>query len=182
MIRQSTLKCRRLQIVTTNITLTLEDKHIILDGLRLSDQHMNSAHKLIKQQFPSLNGLTLSLLQDEMKGPTCNAIQILHVMTNHWILTDTNKSGKMVLVYDSVYSSLDKSTARLIQKIFCCSPVNIIVESSMRATTVVCMLYATAYAFRQDLTKVTFHQPSMRKHLVSCYMNKKMQPFPSNKI
>ena len=90
-----------------DITLTLEDKHIILDGLRLSYQHMNSVHKLIKQQFPSLNGLRLSLLQDEMKGPICNVIQILHFMTNHWILTDTYKSGKMVLVYDSVYSSLD---------------------------------------------------------------------------
>ena len=72
-----------------DITLPLRDKQIILDGLRLSDQHINSAHRLLKLQFPSLNGLRLSLLQDEMKGPTCNAIQILHVMTNHWILTAT---------------------------------------------------------------------------------------------
>ena len=86
-----------------DITLTLEDKHVILHGLRLSDQHINSVHRLLKQQFPSLNGLRLSLLQDEMKGPTCNATQILHIMTNHWILTATYKSGKVVHVYDSVY-------------------------------------------------------------------------------
>ena len=61
-----------------DITLTLEDKHIILDGLRLSDERINSVHRLLKQQFPSLNGLRLSLLQDEMKGPTCYAFQVLH--------------------------------------------------------------------------------------------------------
>ena len=97
-----------------DITLTLKDKHIILDGLRLSKQHINSVYRLLKQQFPSLNGLTLSLLQDEMKGPTCNAIQILHVMTNHWILTATYKSGRVVHVYDS---SLDQSTAKSIQNV-----------------------------------------------------------------
>ena len=153
-----------------DITLTLEDKHIILDGLRLSDQHINSVHRLLKQQFPTLNGLRLSLLQ----GPTCNAIQILHVMTNHWIITATHKSGKVVHVYDSVYSLLDQSSAKSIQRIFRCSPCNIKVESVQK--------YATAVAFGQDPTKVTFHQPSMRKHLVSCYMNKKMQPFPPSKI
>ena len=50
----------------------------------------------------------------------------------NWILTDTYKSGKMVLVYDSVYSSLDQSTARLIQKIFCCTPINIKVEPTQQ--------------------------------------------------
>ena len=43
-----------------DITLTLEDKHIVLDGLRLKDQHINSVHRLLKQQFPSINGLRLS--------------------------------------------------------------------------------------------------------------------------
>ena len=85
-----------------------------------------------------------------------------------------HKSGKVVHVYDSVYSLLDQSSAKSIQRIFRCSPCNIKVESVQK--------YATAVAFGQDPTKVTFHQPSMRKHLVSCYMNKKMQPFPSSKI
>ena len=64
-----------------DIVLTLEDKHIVIDGLRLKDQHINSVYRLLRQQFPSINGLRLSLLQDEMKGSTCNALQILHVMT-----------------------------------------------------------------------------------------------------
>ena len=169
-----------------DITLTLEDKHIVLDGHRLKDQHINSVHRLLKQQFPSLNGLRLSLLQDEMKGPTCNAIQILHVMTNHWILTATYKSSKMVHVYDSVYSSLDQSTAKSIQRIFHCNPCHIRVESVQKQygsndCGMYAIAYATAIAFGQDPTKLRFHQPSMRKHLVSCYMNKKMQPFPSSK-
>ena len=75
------LKQNNVWVKIQDITLTLEDKHIILDGLRLKDQHINSVHRLLKLQFPSLNGLRLSLLQDEMKGPTRNALQILHVMS-----------------------------------------------------------------------------------------------------
>ena len=76
--------CKEVWIKTQDIILTLEDKHIVIDGLRLKDQHVNSVHRLLRQQFPSINELRLSLLQDETKGSTSNALQILHVMTNHW--------------------------------------------------------------------------------------------------
>ena len=79
-------KSNNIWVKIQDISLALEEKHIILDRLRLKDQHINSVHRLLKQQFSSLNGLRLSLLQDEMKGPTCSALQILHVMNNHWIL------------------------------------------------------------------------------------------------
>ena len=89
----------------------------------------------------------------------------------------------MVHVYDSVYSSLDQSAAISIQRIFRCSPSHIKVDSVQKQRGsndcgVYAIAYATAVAFGQDLTEVTFHQPSMRKHLVSCYMNKNMQTFP----
>ena len=105
-------------------------------------------------------------------------------MTNHWVLTATYKSSKVVHVYDSVYSSLDQSSAKLIQRIFHCSSCNIRIECVQKQCGsndcgVYAIAYATAVAFGQDPTKVTFHQLSMRKHLVSCNMDKKMQPFPS---
>ena len=85
-----------------------------------------------------------------------------NVMTKHWILAATYKSSKVVHVCDSVYSSLDQSTAKSIQRIFRCSLCHIKIEPVQKQCGsddcgVYAIAYATAAAFGQDPTKVTFN-------------------------
>ena len=48
-----------------DISLTIGDKRIIEEGRMLNDKHINLAQRMIKQKFPSINGLHLTLLQDK---------------------------------------------------------------------------------------------------------------------
>jgi len=86
--------------------LTCSDKKIISSGDKLTDKHINLAQRILKGKFLNINGLRLTLLQDEPhKEPTCNAIQIFHIGGDHWICaTSIGAPGKKVLVYDSGYT------------------------------------------------------------------------------
>ena len=47
-----------------DISLKTSNKAIIEQGLELTDLHVNIAQKLIQAQYPKMNGLKLSLLQE----------------------------------------------------------------------------------------------------------------------
>ena len=112
-------------IAVKDITLTEDDKRVIIDGKMLQDQHINFAQRLINQQFPNINGLQLSVMQDKpFKGSTRNALQIIHVRENHWIVAVSHKA-KAIHVYDSAFSSLDQTSAATVQNLFRCSLSNI---------------------------------------------------------
>ena len=67
-------------IAVHDITLTEDDKQAVIDGNMLQDQHINCAQRLLNQQFPAVNGLQSTLIQDKpIKGSTRDAIQIIHV-------------------------------------------------------------------------------------------------------
>jgi uncharacterized protein YaiI (UPF0178 family) len=46
-----------------DIVLSKVDRDIISNGQKLTDRHINYAQRLLKRQFPLLNGLKLSLCQ-----------------------------------------------------------------------------------------------------------------------
>jgi len=170
-----------------DITLKSSDKAIIDQGLELTDLHINCAQRLIKGQFPKLNGLKLSLLQSQtLKGSTTNAIQIFHINGNHWIVATTinSKNGKNVQVYDSAYSSLDHPSALLLKNFFRCSLSNIkvVAVQKQRAGSSDCGLHAienaVAIAFGENPPLIKYDQAVMRSHLVECLATKKVQPFP----
>ena len=48
-----------------DISLTDYDKDLLVHGEKLSDKHINLAHRILKLQFPKINGLRLTLLQDK---------------------------------------------------------------------------------------------------------------------
>ena len=63
-----------------DIVLTFRDRHILTDGELLEDQHLNFAQHLIKMQFPLINGLRLTVLQNQAHSrPTSGALQIMHI-------------------------------------------------------------------------------------------------------
>jgi hypothetical protein len=166
-----------------DIVLTNNDKHIIEGGKCLKDQHMNFAQRLLKNQFPKLNGLRLTVLQGQAHTQaTSNAIQLLHIKNNHWIVAYTKEKGKVVHVYDSMYSSIDQVTATLIQTNFHCSMNNIRLISCQKQVDVVdCGLFAIAFAtsiaYRDDPTR-GYCQEKMRIHLLSCFQKYHLELFP----
>ena len=167
-----------------DITLSIEDRQSILNKQQLTDKHINGALRLIHEQFPAINGLVLTFLQNRpLHGSSANAIQIFHVRGGHWIVGATSNKGKVVTVYDSLYASLDQATAVMIQKIFHCSPCNIkLVPSQKQDGLVDCGLFAianaTAIAFGQSPRSLHYCQMQMREHLERCLSQKKLTLFP----
>ena len=83
-----------------DVTLTEDDKQAVIDGKMLQTQHINCA-QLLNQHLPAVNGLQSSLIQGKpIKGSTKDAIQIIHVRTNHWVVVASHKgkhSKSMIL-------------------------------------------------------------------------------------
>ena len=86
-----------------DILLSTEDKAGIISGQQLNDKHINFAQKLLKAQFPCLNGLRSTLLQSHKQSlpESEQVVQIVHSCGNHWIaVSSLNSSDRTVNVYD----------------------------------------------------------------------------------
>ena len=70
-----------------DIILSIEDRQLIRNKQQLTDKHINAALRLIHEQFPEINGLILTLLQNKhLRQPSTNAKEkYLQCMTPHWI-------------------------------------------------------------------------------------------------
>ena len=84
----------------------------------MSDISMNLAQQLLKEQFPTINGLQSTLLQSR-KGVSTEQLQIIHSRGDHWIVASTvGSKGDKVQVCDSMYSTPDKTTLDEIASLF----------------------------------------------------------------
>ena len=167
-----------------DIVLRLNDKHTIDCDLRLTDLHINFAQRLLKQQFPKKNGLRSTSLQERPHSqPTENAMQILHVKGDHWIVAHTKPRGELVYVYDSSYSSVDQKTASMLMINFRCSMLSI---RSMRCQKqegisdcgLFAIAFATSIAHGEDPGSREYCQGRMSSHLTQCFLDKKLVLFP----
>ena len=65
----------------------------IRTGTTLTDLSINAVQKMLKQQFPKLEGLVSTLLQEKKNSGVCkprkNQIQILHSGNDHWVVAST---------------------------------------------------------------------------------------------
>ena len=173
-------------IKVKDISLTNYDKDLLVHGEKLSDKHINLAQRILKIEFPKINGLQLTLLQDKPhKEPTDNALQIFHTGGDHWVCATTiGTSGKKVLVYDSAYTRWDDTAVCLLKKQFRCSSSNIVIVKSVQKQHggKECGLYAianaTSVAFGKDPSKMTYREAVMREHLFHCFSEEKLEIFP----
>lgn len=67
-------------------SLSYEDKELICTGQCLTDNHMNFIQGLIQKQFPTIAGLTNTLMM--AKAYTCTALQSEGLQV-HWIVVST---------------------------------------------------------------------------------------------
>ena len=167
-----------------NITLTEEDREIIVSGEELNDKHINFAQAILKQQFKGIAGLQSTLLLSGMKYPLpCGALQIVHVRGNHWIVASTISCAKRVGVFDSLYSQIDDQTEQMLTKVFG-SDVTLEVEitpkqQGVRDCGVFAIAICTCIAHGQHPSSAHFSQSSMRDHLIQCYKDQYFTPFPT---
>jgi hypothetical protein len=168
----------------SDIVLNETDRATIECGALLKDQQMNFAQRLLKSQFPNINGLRLTLLQEQPhSSTTSNALQILHVRSNHWIVAHTKAKGKMVHVYDTLYSCVDQASAGIIRANFRCTLQNIVMKPCQKQLgTSDCgpfaIAIATSLAFDEDVSTREYCQEKLRGHILTCFENKLLQPFP----
>jgi len=167
------------------------DLERVVTGEPLSDQEINISQKLLRSQFPVINGLRSTLLQDKKDhsqiGPSDNKIQIIHCRErSHWVTATTIgcEVGE-IKVYDSLYTALDKASIVVVSRLFKCK------ERSCKITVVCpqkqvgasdCGLFAIAFATSVAITRKVmerYDQRRMRMHLVSCIEKQEMSMFPS---
>ena len=167
------------------IDLYQSDKDALTDNQWLNDQHMSVAQTLIKQQYPHISGLMPTIIQGRNPLPK-DSLQILHTDGDHWVAVSMFDTGdEDIVVYDSKYSSLSPSTQALLAKLvhtdkptFTVKLANVTKQSGASD----CGLYAIAYlihiASGLNPSVVIFEQAKMRKHLIKCFEQKNIEPFP----
>ena len=140
---------------------------------------------MLKQQFPELASLKSTLLQTR-KHPVeeKEQIQIVHSRGDHWIVASSiHAAGNEVLLYDSVYQTLDATTNSIIVNLFPTLTSAELVEISRQTGGEDCGVFAiaiaTALAFHRNPAAITFDQPTMQSHLVECFEKGTFSLFPT---
>ena len=173
-------------VKTGRISLLTSHKTKILDGKELDDAIMNFAQRLLKKQFPDVNGLQNTLLQAKKKQVDAGGLQrlqVIHSRGNHWIIASTvhDEGPNKVMIYDSLYDNIDATTRSIISDLFGSAAMPEIVKVHKQQGLKDCGLFAVAFAtaicFKQELA-VPFNQEIMREHLVQCFEQGVCLPFP----
>lgn len=78
--------------------------------------NINYTQAVLKKQFDRLSGLHSTLVLSKLANAlSSDVVQIIHSRNNHWIVASSIgcSTGK-VLMFDSLYSSVDQATTNLI--------------------------------------------------------------------
>ena len=177
-------------------SLAFTERNIIANDLMLNDLIMDFAQTLIQQQFNhiQLAGLQSTLLQQSSKNSLFPenkpVLQIVHCRNRlHWITVSTIHidgasiaGANDVVIYDSLYSSVDEETMVVLKRLFGCN-MNVkmpVIQKQLGATDCGLFAIATAVALVNlvDPTLKVFNQSSMRHHLIKCFERKCFSMFP----
>ena len=164
------------------IMVTECDKNVIMEGEQLTDKHINFAQQILKNHFTNLSGLqsTLLLAKSTRISNTNMYLQIFHDRDSHWIVVSTIGSKLLkVYVYDSVYSSIDQHTKKLIMQLL--GDVDVELQSCPKQRgSDDCGLYAIAIctSLAHGHQPTAYIQETMQNHLVKCFEENFLAVFP----
>ena len=151
----------------------------------LTDKHINFAQRVLQRKFKIIYGLQSTLtLSKSRKVPArsaSNTLQIIHCRGCHWISASTIKSYPKVIVYDSIYSSIDQATIKILKQMFGVKAEVQVGEGPKQDGTSDCGLFAIATCVSlasSGILPKKFDQSKMREHLVECFENLNLLPFP----
>ena len=165
------------------IALSKKDRYELTNGKELSDLHVNAYQALLKSNFPKVNGLQNTLLQQKYSLEHSEALQVIHVRKSHWAAIQT--SGSNVYLYDSSYTSLSTDTFNTIAQLLRCKESEIkihIMNISKQTGSTDCALFALAIinllALGGKPSCVVFNQQELRPHLLKSLECGTVSAFP----
>ena len=140
---------------------------------------------MLKKQFQGILGLKPTLLLSAGRKtalPASGALQIIHARGNHWIVASTIGCTTKLLVFDSLYCDIDKPTRELLSQLIGAN-VEIKLQNApkqrgIKECGVFAIVICTSLACGNFPSHITFNQSIMRDHLIQCYKNLCLTPFP----
>ena len=153
---------------------------------------MHAANTLLKRQFPDIEGLESTLLAQSACGfsvrsmPQVPHVQIHNIDDIHWVVSACFPGSDVVYVVDTLRSELSSSLEQQLCKIHHTSKASLQVETAkvqlQRKHRNNCGLFAIAFAtefyYSREFKLCVFDESKLRQHLLSCYENGKLTPFP----
>ena len=183
-LQSSTAKTTNKHIWVKDLELTKEHLRIIKSGEDLDDFTVYSAMSLLQKQFPLLMVQSPAIYRvSGYDYSPCQTVQIVHNDAHHWLLLSTLKGT--VTIYDSMNTTPTESLIRQMTQLF--SPDDSIPTFERRKChrqmgVNDCGVFAIAYAVAlmngNEPDGMVFDQSKMRKHLLRCLENQKLEPFP----
>ena len=169
-------------------SLSYEEKEVICTGQCLTDNHINYIQGLIREQFPTIRGLTNTLMAATQCAHTTlqsGGLQVLFCRGGHWIVVSTmGCPPNTVNIYDSVYKDIDATTKGTLAHLLGIPETDLCVNMAQVMQQVGgddCGIFAaavlTSLAHGQN-GPFKFKQVGMRAHLVECMEKGMLCPFP----
>lgn len=99
--------------------------------------------------------------------------------------TTINCTKNEVKVYDSLFQYLDRDSIQLIETLFWCDGIDTQIkmiqcrkQTGAKDCGIFAIAFATAITHGLNPSRQNFNQQVMRAHLVDCFNNKLLIPFP----
>ena len=178
------------------LIFSIEEKDTILNKHMLTDESINIAQNLLKQQFPQIHGFQDTVIGKtqcfDVIGSKSKFVQILHAGSLHWVtvanMDDEKNSRAECYLYDSLSSGkVSTDIAKQIAAFSFCESAELLVNVmpvQQQGNSVDCGVFAIAFAtslsFGENPCNITFDIKEIRKHLVTCLERIEMSPFPRN--
>ncbi len=176
-----------------DLRLTVIDQQQLLGGDWLTDKHINVAHQLLSQQFPTLNGLQdplfLAMFDHPYKSSGKDFIQIVNITNQHWVcVSNVISSPGVVEVYDSMpfystgSSALSQQVAKMLktgEKSFQLKHVDVQRQRDGNDCALFALANATTLCFGGDPHVTSYVQDDLRAHLSQCFETGCMSTFPT---
>ena len=152
----------------------------------LTDKHMHAAHKLLRKQFPAIQGCLSTLLEQNngFKPVGTAAVQIHYTGSLHWV-TSANIGGTVKLFDSKVTTLLTNSLERQLVSIYQGSKEQMLVSrnaAQQQERGVDCGLFSIAFAYHllngDAIEELSLKQSKMCQHMIKCFEQRELSPFP----
>ena len=132
---------------------------------------ISAGQQFLKYEFPDVGGLqsTLAVAAKSCEILSVGAIQIMHILFNHWICIKVNENNSTIYLYDSKYFSIPSAVVELILDISHSERDVITIKSTKMQEQEGCGVYAlavaTALCNQQDPSVLCWKQDAMWSHV-----------------
>ena len=194
-------KAKRIWRVLPNKKFSLGfcDKNEIRYDKKLNSDTINFSLGLLKSQFPDINGFQhcgYAPIQEndswkyglKMKQVQAPCAQIHHTGNDHWLVSFQDETSRDISIADSMLGGakvLSTSVEMQLLQMYGKQKLNIsLLKVQQQNNSVDCGIFAIAfctefcYTGKRGVLQAEFDILRMREHLINCFENMEMTPFP----